>query len=118
MARNAEPKCDTETADENVYLVAMACVSNCFPTCQRLILIPLTRSNSAASRTDDIVSVELNPIQPAVSLVAFPGSEDCGTLPRDKRVRSPADGSAQRFLGKLGRTCLAPREILDPLARA
>ena len=37
----------------------------------------------------------LNPIDPAVSLVAFLRSEDYRTLPRDKRVRSSADSFAE-----------------------
>ncbi len=57
IAERAEPRYDSEAADENVHLVATASVSSCFPTCQRLIRVPLTRSNSAALRTDDIVSM-------------------------------------------------------------
>ena len=40
----------------------------------------------------------------AVSVVAFLRSENSGTLPRDKRVRSPADGLSKSFQGDLAQT--------------
>ena len=43
-----------------------------FPTCQRLIRVPLTRSNSAAPRTDDIVSVALEPDRSSGLCGGFP----------------------------------------------
>jgi hypothetical protein len=83
IAESAEPKYDTEAASESVHLVATASVSSCFPTCQRLIRVPLTRSNSAAPRTDDIVSVALEPDR---------SSGLCGRFPWVRKQRYATQG--------------------------
>jgi hypothetical protein len=54
----------------------------------------------------------LNPIDPAVYVVAFLGSENSGTLLRDTRVRSPADGFDKCFRGDLAETAYHSTKFL------
>lgn len=72
MARNAEPKCDTEIADENVYLVAETSTSDMLLDLSAADPRQLTRSDPAARRTDDIVSVALEPDRSNGLLGGFP----------------------------------------------